>query len=68
MKKLFLFAIEYTKLRISVAFGLRRTSFPLYIKWWWQRPGILKPDATKENKTTRERPLAESSGSNEKAD
>lgn len=45
MKNLLLFLVAYSKMRISVALGIRTTSYPLYIKWWWNHQGFLKlPD------------------------
>lgn len=42
MKKLLYFLIAYSRMRISVTFGIRTTSYPLYIKWWWNHQGFLK--------------------------
>ena len=40
--KAILFLLSYVKMRISVMFGMRKTSYPLNIKWWWQHQNYLK--------------------------
>lgn len=42
MKKFLFFLVAFIKLRLLVTFGLRQTSLPLYGKWWWDRPELLK--------------------------
>jgi len=42
MKNLVLFLLAYSKMRISVTFGIRTTSYPLYVSWWWKHQGFLK--------------------------
>lgn len=44
MKELLLFLLAYSKMRISVMIGIRKTSYPLNIKWWWNHQGFLKLD------------------------
>ncbi|HRH45770.1 MAG TPA: hypothetical protein PKY82_29280 [Pyrinomonadaceae bacterium] len=41
MKHFLLFLLAYSKMRISVTFGIRTTSYQLYIKWW-QHQRFLK--------------------------
>ncbi|HEX8608295.1 MAG TPA: hypothetical protein VF679_06630 [Pedobacter sp.] len=40
--KAILFLLSYSKMRISVMLGIRKTSYPLNIKWWWQHQNYLK--------------------------
>jgi|GEM_PF-5738544 len=37
-----LFLLSYSRMRISVMLGIRKTSYPLNIKWWWQHQNYLK--------------------------
>lgn len=37
-----LFLLLYCRMRISVMLGIRKTSYPLNIKWWWQHQNYLK--------------------------
>lgn len=40
--KLMSFLFSYSKMRLSVMLGLRKTSYPLNMKWWWQHPNYFK--------------------------
>lgn len=36
-----LFLLSFSKMRFSVTIGIRKTSYPLNIMWWWQHQSFF---------------------------